>query len=42
MVDMSSNVPRSMTERAMRLSNRSVHIPVFAFGTAMSLFFVIS
>ena len=42
MVDMSSNVPRSMTERAMRVSNRTAHIPIFAFGTAMSLFFVIS
>ena len=42
MVDMSVNLPSSMTERAMRLSNRSAHIPVFAFGMAMSLFFVIS
>ena len=42
MVDMSVNLPSSMTERAMRLSNRSAHIPVFAFGTALSLFFVIS
>ena len=42
MVDMRGNILSSTNQRTMRLSNSTPQMPVFAFGTALSLFFVIS